>query len=74
MKAISLFSIVGIGEFYLHRLGIEVIVANELLPERAKFYQHTHPQTWNVEQAFTLPIGTRLKSNGCPNCGWSKCN
>lgn len=32
---------------------------------------------WTTKQAFTLPVGTRIKtlnSNGCSNCGWSKCS
>ncbi len=45
MKAASLFSNVGIAETYFNELGIDVVVANELLPERAKFYQHLYPET-----------------------------
>lgn len=43
MNALSLFSNVGIAESYLHEEGIEVVVANELLKERADFYQHVYP-------------------------------
>ena len=42
---LSLFSGGGIAETYFEDIGIHIAVANELLPERAKFYQHTHPQT-----------------------------
>lgn len=42
---LSLFSGGGIAETYFEEIGIHIAVANELLPERAKFYQHTHPQT-----------------------------
>ncbi len=45
MKALTLFSNVGIGETYLKDIGIDVVIANELLPERAKFYSHNHPTT-----------------------------
>lgn len=45
MKALSLFANVGIAETYLKQIGINVTVANELLPERAKFYSHLYPDT-----------------------------
>lgn len=45
IDALSMFSGGGIGETYFEEIGIHVKVANELLPERADFYKHTHPQT-----------------------------
>lgn len=45
MKALSLFANIGIGETYLKDLGIDVVVANELLPSRVAIYQHFHPET-----------------------------
>lgn len=45
MRAVSLFSNVGIAETYFNDLGIEVAVANELLPQRADFYRHLYPKT-----------------------------
>lgn len=44
LKALSLFANVGIAETYLSDVGIDVVVANELLEERAKFYRHLHPE------------------------------
>jgi len=38
MKILSLFANVGFGEFYLSENGYDVVVANELLPERVEFY------------------------------------
>ena len=38
MKAISLFAGAGIGESRLGELGIQVVGANELLPDRAALY------------------------------------
>ena len=38
IKGLSLFANVGIAETYLHQVGIDIVVANELLPERARFY------------------------------------
>ena len=45
IKALSLFANVGMAETYLGDLGVDVVVANELLPERAKFYSHLYPDT-----------------------------
>lgn len=43
IKGLSLFSNVGIAETYLEEMGIKIVVANELLPERARFYSHLYP-------------------------------
>ena len=43
MKALSLFANAGIAETYLKDIGIEVVIANELVEERAKFYSHLYP-------------------------------
>ena len=43
IKAVSLFSNVGMAETYFKELGIDVVVANELLQERADFYKHLYP-------------------------------
>lgn len=42
MKGVSLFANVGIAETYLKDLGVDIIVANELLPQRAIFYSYSH--------------------------------
>lgn len=44
-KALSLFANVGIAEIYMKELGIDIVVANELLENRANFYRHVHPKT-----------------------------
>lgn len=43
MNGLSLFANVGIAETYLNSVGVDIVVANELLPERAKFYEHLYP-------------------------------
>ncbi len=66
----SLFSSSGIGEFYLKKAGIDIKVANELLPKRAQLYSYfykdcqmicgdiTHKEIFNkVNQA--------IKNNNC---------
>lgn len=45
MKGLSLFVNVGIAETYLEELGLDIVVANELLENRCKFYKHCHPNT-----------------------------
>ena len=55
IKAASLFSNVGIAETYLERHGIEVVVANELLKERANFYKHLYPSTNMITGDITNP-------------------
>lgn len=43
MNGLSLFANVGIAETYLHEVGVDIVVANEWLPERARFYQDVYP-------------------------------
>lgn len=43
MNGLSLFANVGIAETYLKDVGVDITVANELLEERGKFYQHIYP-------------------------------
>jgi len=45
INAVSLFASGGIGEFYLEDIGVEVKVANELLVDRANFYQFLYPDS-----------------------------
>lgn len=45
MKALSLFSNVGIGEVCLKDIGIDVCVANELHQDRCEMYRDLHPST-----------------------------
>ena len=43
LKGLSLFANVGIAETYLKDVGVDIVVANELLEDRARFYQHLYP-------------------------------
>jgi len=45
LNAVSLFAGAGIGESRLSELGINVIGANELLPDRAELYRDLHPDS-----------------------------
>ena len=42
-NGLSLFANVGIAETYLHEVGVNIVVANELIEERARFYRHLYP-------------------------------
>lgn len=45
IKVLSLFANVGIAETYFKELGIEVVLANEIVNQRARFYAHLYPDT-----------------------------
>ncbi|MDX4060729.1 DNA cytosine methyltransferase [Aliarcobacter skirrowii] len=45
LKGLSLFSNVGVAEAYLDSIGIDVVLANEIDEQRAKFYKHLYPKT-----------------------------
>lgn len=53
MNGLSLFANVGIAETYLKDIGINIVVANELLPERARFYRHLYPNCNMIEGDIT---------------------
>lgn len=44
VKGLSLFAGAGIGETYLKRNGIDIVVANEIVPKRAKLYESLYPE------------------------------
>ncbi len=45
LKGISLFASAGIGETYFKQVGIDILVANELLQNRADLYKSISPET-----------------------------
>ena len=45
MKILSLFANIGVAEAYLHDIGMDVVVANELIERRAKLYSEIYPKT-----------------------------
>lgn len=44
INGLSLFANVGIAETYLKDVGVKIVVANELIKERADFYKHVYPE------------------------------
>jgi len=53
MRGVSLFANVGIAETYIHNYGIDIVVANELLENRASFHQEMHPKCKMVQGDIT---------------------
>ena len=45
IKGASMFASAGIGETYFKKVGIDIVVANELLPKRGQFYQEMNPDS-----------------------------
>lgn len=48
LKGLSLFANVGIAEAYMKDIGVDILLANEIDEERAKFYQAIYPDTHMV--------------------------
>ena len=53
IKAMSLFANVGIAEAYLKQANIDVVIANEIEPDRVRFYRHLYPEVDVVEGDIT---------------------
>ena len=53
INGVSLFANVGIAETYLEEVGVKIVVANELLKERAIFYQHLYPKCKMIQGDIT---------------------
>lgn len=53
MKALSLFSGAGIGEYYFSRIGIDIVAANEIVPKRAETHAFLYPNCQMVNDDIT---------------------
>ncbi len=53
IQGVSLFANVGIAETYIKNHNIQVVVANELLDNRAKFHQEMHPKCKMIQGDIT---------------------
>jgi DNA (cytosine-5)-methyltransferase 1 len=45
LRCLSLFANVGIAEAMFHEIGVKVLIANELVEDRARFYHEVYPET-----------------------------
>ena len=69
-KALSLFSSAGVAETYFAKHGVDVVVASELLPERAAFHKYLYPEAMMIQGDITDKsifdnIIAQAKANGC---------
>lgn len=53
MNGLSLFANVGVAEIYLKDVNLDIVVANELLEDRANFYRHIYPDCQMVQGDIT---------------------
>ena len=53
INGLSLFANVGIAETYLKDEGINIVVANELVKDRARFYSHLYPECLMIQGDIT---------------------
>ncbi len=53
IKGVSLFANVGIAETYIKNQGIKIVVANELMKNRAEFYAQMHPECQMIQGDIT---------------------
>ena len=55
MKATNLFACAGINQYYLPNIGVDVVLANELEPDRAKLHHALYPNCTMVIGDITSP-------------------
>lgn len=67
INGLSLFSNVGIAETYLEEVGVKIVVANEILEERARFYSHLYPDCEMVVGDITNELIYEDIINRCEN-------
>lgn len=53
INGLSLFANVGIAETYLKEVGVNIVIANELLEERAEFYRYLYPDCMMIQGDIT---------------------
>lgn len=70
IKGASLFSSSGIGEYYLKKAGIDIKVANELLPKRAQLYSYFYKDCQMIcgditQKEIFNKVNNAIKDNDC---------
>lgn len=56
MNVVSLFANIGVAEAYLDSIGVNVVLANEIIERRAKLYSEIYPKTEMVCGDITSPL------------------
>lgn len=69
MNVLSLFANIGVAEAYLSEIGVNVVLANELIERRAALYSQIYPETTMICGDITSPqtyseVMTEAKSRG----------
>ncbi len=54
MRVLSLFANIGVAEAYLSEIGVDVVLANELIERRANLYSRIYPKTQMICGDITL--------------------
>lgn len=67
MNALSLFCSAGIGEYYLNEIGIDILVANELVQSRAETHKLIYPDCEMVNRDITKQETRDLIVQKCRN-------
>lgn len=70
INGVSLFSSAGIAETYFKQIGIDITIANELLPKRSQLYSYFHPETKMINGDITDKnifdsVNETIKSTKC---------
>ncbi|MGI6510282.1 MAG: DNA cytosine methyltransferase [Erysipelotrichaceae bacterium] len=70
IKGVSLFSSAGIAEKYFKEANIDIVIANELLPKRAKLYKYFYPDAKMIcgditDDMIFNRINKEIKKTGC---------
>lgn len=69
VKGTSLFANVGVAETYFKEQNVDIVVANELVEKRCKFYNHLYPQVNMVcgditdKKVFNKIVNLHIKNN-----------
>jgi DNA (cytosine-5)-methyltransferase 1 len=63
IKGLSLFSSAGIAETYYKDIGIDIVIANELIERRAKLYQKLYPNSKMIQGCIlNQEVNKKIKS------------
>lgn len=69
IKAASLFSSAGIGEYYLNGIGIDVVIANEIVKSRSETHQIIYPSCKMINADITQEDIQHRIENECIKMG-----
>lgn len=65
LKAVSLFSGIGVGEYYLKNIGIDIVLANEVMKPRAIAHSSIYPSCEMINDDITKESVQKIISQKC---------